>query len=143
MAEQLQLRDMLTDLRAEVGHSTNVAHGLNDRETLLFFFKQKTAYELPLCDWSSDVCSSDLRPPSADDNRGGGADIRGRHQHARPRVGATGQPVNARWMRQATSGSVRYPRIPCRSGVVLSTSFLFSIAGSTAKCVASSGCRAT
>ena len=28
---------------------------------LFFFFKQKTAYEIPLCDWSSDVCSSDLR----------------------------------------------------------------------------------
>ena len=26
---------------------------------MLFFFKQKTAYEIPLCDWSSDVCSSD------------------------------------------------------------------------------------
>src|SRR5213596_2786021 len=26
---------------------------------LLFFFKQKTAYELRPCDWSSDVCSSD------------------------------------------------------------------------------------
>src|SRR5881296_1942749 len=26
-----------------------------------FFFKQKTAYEMLLCDWSSDVCSSDLR----------------------------------------------------------------------------------
>mgnify|MGYP007013710031 CR=1 FL=1 len=25
-----------------------------------FFFKQKTAYELVDCDWSSDVCSSDL-----------------------------------------------------------------------------------
>src|SRR5881296_2876998 len=25
-----------------------------------FFFKQKTAYEVLLCDWSSDVCSSDL-----------------------------------------------------------------------------------
>src|SRR3546814_9188242 len=25
-----------------------------------FFFKQKTAYELLLSDWSSDVCSSDL-----------------------------------------------------------------------------------
>src|SRR3546814_4537931 len=27
---------------------------------LLFFFKQKTAYELRISDWSSDVCSSDL-----------------------------------------------------------------------------------
>src|SRR3546814_13911887 len=27
--------------------------------TLLFFFKQKTAYEVRINDWSSDVCSSD------------------------------------------------------------------------------------
>src|SRR3546814_10865205 len=26
----------------------------------VFFFKQKTAYELRISDWSSDVCSSDL-----------------------------------------------------------------------------------
>ena len=25
-----------------------------------FFFKQKAAYEILTCDWSSDVCSSDL-----------------------------------------------------------------------------------
>ena len=29
---------------------------------LFFFFKQKTAYEIKECDWSSDVCSSDLIP---------------------------------------------------------------------------------
>src|SRR3546814_6470210 len=29
--------------------------------SLFFFFKQKTAYELRISDWSSDVCSSDLR----------------------------------------------------------------------------------
>src|SRR3546814_10811756 len=28
----------------------------------LFFFKQKSAYELRFSDWSSDVCSSDLAP---------------------------------------------------------------------------------
>ena len=27
---------------------------------VIFFFKQKTAYEILTCDWSSDVCSSDL-----------------------------------------------------------------------------------
>ena len=27
---------------------------------VIFFFKQKTAYEIKECDWSSDVCSSDL-----------------------------------------------------------------------------------
>src|SRR3546814_2662022 len=29
---------------------------------LFFFFKQKTAYEMRISDWSSDVCSSDLIP---------------------------------------------------------------------------------
>src|SRR3546814_4494452 len=28
----------------------------------IFFFKQKTAYEMRISDWSSDVCSSDLAP---------------------------------------------------------------------------------
>src|SRR3546814_4375519 len=28
----------------------------------IFFFKQKTAYEMRISDWSSDVCSSDLGP---------------------------------------------------------------------------------
>src|SRR3546814_6057984 len=27
----------------------------------MFFFKQKTAYEMRISDWSSDVCSSDLK----------------------------------------------------------------------------------
>src|SRR3546814_17183140 len=31
----------------------------------LFFFKQKTAYEMRISDWSSDVCSSDLRRGSS------------------------------------------------------------------------------
>src|SRR3546814_18968656 len=29
-------------------------------EFVFFFFKQKTAYEMRISDWSSDVCSSDL-----------------------------------------------------------------------------------
>src|SRR3546814_1357706 len=29
---------------------------------VFFFFKQKTAYEMRISDWSSDVCSSDLLP---------------------------------------------------------------------------------
>src|SRR3546814_1003718 len=33
-----------------------------------FFFKQKTAYEMRISDWSSDVCSSDL--PSGTTNSG-------------------------------------------------------------------------
>src|SRR3546814_4940355 len=32
---------------------------------LVFLFKQKTAYEMRISDWSSDVCSSDLVPYTA------------------------------------------------------------------------------
>src|SRR3546814_7944641 len=33
---------------------------------MFFFCKQKTAYEMRISDWSSDVCSSDLQPARAD-----------------------------------------------------------------------------
>src|SRR3546814_10059336 len=33
---------------------------------LVFFSKRKTAYEMRISDWSSDVCSSDLRVPAID-----------------------------------------------------------------------------
>src|SRR3546814_14817929 len=47
-----------------------------------FLFEQKTAYELRISDWSSDVCSSDLRAGEeevADEHRGAVApdDVRG------------------------------------------------------------------
>src|SRR3546814_4233267 len=35
-----------------------------------FFFKQKTAYEMRISDWSSDVCSSDLQGDETDQDRG-------------------------------------------------------------------------
>src|SRR3546814_2283281 len=44
---------------------------------ICFFFKQKTAYEMRISDWSSDVCSSDLE---LHDHR----DLELRHQLARP-----------------------------------------------------------
>src|SRR3546814_11369284 len=34
-----------------------------------FFFKQKTAYEMRISDWSSDVCSSDLVQPVVEGDR--------------------------------------------------------------------------
>src|SRR3546814_5932747 len=40
--------------------------------SFIFFFKQKTAYEMRSSDWSSDVCSSDL-----DHDRDAGAERRG------------------------------------------------------------------
>src|SRR3546814_10736245 len=37
----------------------------------VFFFKQKTAYEMRISDWSSDVCSSDLMAWIENRNNGG------------------------------------------------------------------------
>src|SRR3546814_4821787 len=34
------------------------------QDLVFLFFKQKTAYEMRISDWSSDVCSSDLSPAS-------------------------------------------------------------------------------
>src|SRR6187397_3328370 len=47
------------------GHFLQVALTL----ILVFFFKQKTAYEMVYSDWSSDVCSSDLDAPSPERRR--------------------------------------------------------------------------
>src|SRR3546814_8638121 len=47
---------------------------------MFFFFKQKTAYEMRISDWSSDVCSSDLRRP----------------RHPRPDVAALAHKICAR-----------------------------------------------
>src|SRR3546814_1250200 len=35
-------------------------YGVGVMISYVFFFKQKTAYEMRISDWSSDVCSSDL-----------------------------------------------------------------------------------
>src|SRR3546814_5500542 len=40
--------------------SRNVVVYLHLLFFIFFFFKQKTAYEMRISDWSSDVCSSDL-----------------------------------------------------------------------------------
>src|SRR3546814_10693882 len=50
----------------------------------VFFFKQKTAYEMRISDWSSDVCSSDLRrraPRDPDQARPALCQCRDRRRH--------------------------------------------------------------
>src|SRR3546814_1169232 len=53
----------------------------------IFFFKQKTAYEMRISDWSSDVCSSDLRRA-----RHGAGDVRERRPAAAVPQRCGGQP---------------------------------------------------
>src|SRR3546814_12750269 len=47
-----------------------------------FFFKQKTAYEMRISDWSSDVCSSDLTGPDQRPCHWQGAPDRAWHRHS-------------------------------------------------------------
>src|SRR3546814_10709871 len=53
---------------------------------MFFFFKQKTAYEMRISDWSSDVCSSDLRCADRDEHCIGAGDRIGQ-------FGGEGQPA--------------------------------------------------
>src|SRR3546814_1173906 len=60
---------------------------------VIFFFKQKTAYEMRISDWSSDVCSSDLDAGDAD-ARDIGGDRRPLDRRLEPRtVGDDGEEV--------------------------------------------------
>src|SRR3546814_5240270 len=49
---------------------------------MFFFFKQKTAYEMRISDWSSDVCSSDLARGQRHRGQPQQADDGGEHQDA-------------------------------------------------------------
>src|SRR3546814_8750658 len=50
---------------------------------VVFFFKQKTAYEMRISDWSSDACSSDLLVPRRDGGIAYGLDNFAHIVHAR------------------------------------------------------------
>src|SRR3546814_1925119 len=71
---------------------------------LFFFFKHKTAYEMRISDWSSDVCSSDL----SSRRRGCGAS---------PRSGRPGR-------RRRGRRSAPTPSPPCRTGCLGSSAAL-------------------
>src|SRR3546814_15931207 len=69
---------------------------------MFFFFKQKTAYEMRISDWSSDVCSSDLGGPSRGPNPlGGGRGVhdvgadQGRQGALAPSGGREGEGAHA------------------------------------------------
>src|SRR3546814_20791199 len=52
---------MLTRVMVDCGGTMDVVFSyFAGVDVVFFFFKQKTAYEMRISDWSSDVCSSDL-----------------------------------------------------------------------------------
>src|SRR3546814_7400907 len=69
--------------------------------TFFFFFKQKTAYEMRISDWSSDVCSSDLggvapgHPLAAQDVQAAGHQDGGAGEHPGIRQVAEHQPARS------------------------------------------------
>src|SRR3546814_18139714 len=81
---------------------------------LVFFFKQKTAYEMRISDWSSDVCSSDLARTRQRELRHRehriGKEGRGIAQPARPRVAAVmPEQPRPRELRRERPGDLRAP----------------------------------
>src|SRR3546814_9762179 len=74
---------------------------------LFFFFKQKTAYEMRISDWSSDVCSSDLvYSQESVFNQGGIAE--GRQKHNSHPTG---------WLWNPDGGADEIGRASCRERV--------------------------
>src|SRR3546814_20802847 len=75
-----------------------------------FFFKQKTAYEMRISDWSSDVCSSDLKPGSLLDENPWSTLSENQHSPAMLRlassVRATTKPSHAARLSSASSRNI-------------------------------------
>ena len=58
-SDRIDLEDQITGdfTRADIPNIESA----KTKDELVAFFKQKTAYEIMSGDWSSDVCSSDLK----------------------------------------------------------------------------------
>src|SRR3546814_8174441 len=92
---------------------------------LFFFFKQKTAYEMRISDWSSDVCSSDLEhhehpreiPPPEDEDAQERLDCQhdARHAEEEPQADAGREPGHVG--RLARVAAEQIGRASCRERV--------------------------
>src|SRR3546814_4478740 len=83
-----------------------------------FFFKQKTAYEMRISDWSSDVCSSDLLPGTVAHRhaRQGPGPVCIEHPQGRIEVDVQGSPPGADGHPRIRAAS-QIGRAPCRERV--------------------------
>src|SRR3546814_13294052 len=73
-----------------------------------FFFKHKTAYEMRISDWSSDVCSSDLAAPHRCGAHAGAAGCGGGS------VSSEEPGLGIRDWGFGNAGGERHGRLPCR-----------------------------
>src|SRR3546814_15975550 len=65
---------------------------------LFFFFNQKTAYEMRISDWSSDVCSSDLDRVQQQPQREPGITLFAQHLEIARMIGARMFLINRRFV---------------------------------------------
>src|SRR3546814_13815622 len=89
---------------------------------LIFLFKQKTAYEVRISDWSSDVCSSDLREPGLHQLRRGLVGV-GTGGHRTSPVGGCHRhddraPPNVTWY--GTARAKNFPEAVLRRDIKIS-----------------------
>src|SRR3546814_17156113 len=94
----------------------------------VFFFKQKTAYEMRISDWSSDVCSSDLKENTTlIDGAGEKKQIEGRIKSIRQQIEETTSDYDREQLQKRVaqlSGGVALEigRASCRERVCQSVS---------------------
>src|SRR3546814_10367370 len=92
---------------------------------LICFFKQKTAYEMRMSDWSSDVCSSDLLPVDVEIEKAGEQRIHGSGPPVPARLDPAGQQdhrdedrqIGQRAERQRRRVAGKIGRASCRARV--------------------------
>src|SRR3546814_10334587 len=88
---------------------------------MVFFFKQKTAYEMRISDWISDVCSSDLQlVPCDDPHFASHASSRCGNQAEVPKTGilqTTSERQLARQQIKGRRGMIEIGRASCRERV--------------------------
>src|SRR3546814_6918198 len=75
---------------------------------VVFFFKQKTAYEMRISDWSSDVCSSDLKVVGDTDGAAGYDPQRRFADHVKSCAKSGAAPDQTGWYEGYRSGITRY-----------------------------------
>src|SRR3546814_18865482 len=84
---------------------------------MFFFFKQKTAYEMRISDWSSDVCSSDLADVVVGHDAAEGLadplDFVHRSHSAATFRSSVGTPSSTIMPKRSGHFSRTQPRIPC------------------------------
>src|SRR3546814_17154139 len=88
-----------------------------DVYVMFFFVKQKTAYEMRISDWSSDVCSSDLTRQRKFEAAAGGVVEADRRFDPRPRKADLRRQAQHPDLAVAQRGARHQPPVAARRGI--------------------------